>query len=208
MNESNKKDTSRKIITVPNCLTVLRILLIPVFLWAALVLKNRGLSLGVLAFSFFTDVLDGFIARRYHVTTDFGKAMDPIADKLNQTAIMAVLVAYYPIVLLPLGILVVKELYLGILMYIVYRRSGKIFQAEWHGKITTFLIYLTMGLHLIWINDMPPHWSYITVGITVFFQLLSLVLYAIRNTQLVKQYKNGPFPEKEEGPAGDGEKRP
>ena len=187
--ENKENDYSHKIITIPNLLTVLRVLLIPLFLWTYLGLENQYLALGVLAFSFFTDFLDGFIARHYHMVSDLGKAMDPVADKLNQASILVALAVRYPIMLVPFGVMFVKEVYLGILMLIVIKRSKTVFGADWHGKVATFLIYSTMALHLIWPGTIPPALSYVTVGITVCMQLLSFVLYAIRNNRLVKEYK-------------------
>ena len=192
-----EKDYSKKIFTIPNMLTILRILLIPVFLWVYLGLKNQYLGLGILALSFFTDFLDGFIARHWHMVSDFGKALDPVADKLNQASILIALSFKYPIMLLPFGIMFVKEVYLGILMLIVIRRSGTVFGANWHGKVATFLIYFTMALHLIWPGTIPKTVSILTIGLTVGMQLLSFVLYAIRNNRLVREYR------KEEGTSAD-----
>lgn len=189
MGGSSPKDYSKKILTIPNMLTVFRILLIPVFLWINRGLDNAPLSAVVLALSFFTDFLDGHIARKYNMVSDFGKAMDPIADKLNQAAILFALCFKYWFFLIPLGIMAIKELYLGILMLLVIKRSHHVFQAEWYGKITTFCLYFTMGLHLVWPDRVPALISWITMGITLFFQLLSLVLYAIRNTRLAREYK-------------------
>lgn len=189
MGDSSPKDYSKKILTIPNMLTVFRILLIPVFLWINRGLDNAPLSAVVLALSFFTDFLDGHIARKYNMVSDFGKAMDPIADKLNQAAILFALCFRYWFFLIPLGIMAIKELYLGILMLLVIKRSHHVFQAEWYGKITTFCLYFTMGLHLVWPDRVPALISWITMGITLFFQLLSLVLYAIRNTRLAREYK-------------------
>ena len=187
--ENLEKDYTKKIITIPNLLTILRILLIPLFLWAYLGLENQYLALGVLAFSFFTDFLDGFIARHWHMISDFGKALDPVADKLNQASILVALSFKYPIMLIPFGVMFVKEVYLGILMLVVIKRSGTVFGANWHGKVATFLIYFTMALHLIWPGTIPKTLSYVTVGITVLMQLISFVLYAIRNNRLARQYR-------------------
>ena len=99
-----QKDYSKKILTIPNILTIFRILLIPVFLWINLGLENPPLSAVILAVSFFTDFLDGFIARKYNMVSDFGKAMDPVADKLNQAAILFALCYKYWFFLIPLGI--------------------------------------------------------------------------------------------------------
>ena len=174
---------------IANKLTILRILLIPLFLWTYLGLENQYLALGVLAFSFFTDFLDGFIARHWHMISDFGKALDPVADKLNQASILVALSFKYPIMLIPFGVMFVKEVYLGILMLVVIKRSGTVFGANWHGKVATCLIYFTMALHLIWPGTIPKTLSYVTVGITVLMQLISFVLYAIRNNRLARQYR-------------------
>lgn len=185
--DTQNKDYSNQIITIPNLLTFLRILLIPLFLWVYMGLKNQYLALGVLVFSFFTDFLDGFIARRYRMVSDFGKALDPVADKLNQAAILFGLCFKYPFMLIPLIIMFVKEVYLGILMLIVIRQSRHVNQAEWYGKVTTFCIYFTMALHLIWPGTVPKTVSWVTMSITLFFQLLSFVLYAIRNNRLIRE---------------------
>lgn len=188
--QDSQKDYSKDIFTIPNMLTFLRILLIPVFLWVYLGLDNQYLALGVLVFSFFTDFLDGFIARKYHMVSDFGRAMDPVADKLNQASILVGLSFKYPIMWIPFGIMFVKEIYLGILMLIAIKRSGHVYQAEWYGKVTTFCIYFTMALHLIWPGTIPKTLSMITMGITLFFQILSFVLYAIRNNHLIREFRN------------------
>ena len=185
-----EKDNSKKIWTIPNMLTILRILLIPVFLWVYLGLDDQYLALGVLAFSFFTDFLDGFIARKYHMISEFGKALDPVADKLNQASILFGLCFKYPRMLIPLIIMFVKEIYLGILMLIVIKSSGHVFQAEWYGKVTTFLLYFCMAVHLIWPGRMPDTISWIILGVAVGFQLLSGVLYTIRNNRLVRRFKD------------------
>jgi cardiolipin synthase len=190
-----QKDYSKKILTIPNILTIFRILLIPVFLWINLGLENPPLSAVILAVSFFTDFLDGFIARKYNMVSDFGKAMDPVADKLNQAAILFALCYKYWFFLIPLGIMVVKEIYLGILMLLVIKRSHHVFQAEWYGKVTTFCLYFTMAFHLVWPGRVPAVYSWITMSITLFFQILSLVLYAIRNTRLAREYKDHPMEE-------------
>ena len=69
------------ILNLPNALTLLRLLLIPVFV--VLMANNRMMpALGVFVFASLTDILDGWIARRYQLVTDFGKLADPLADKL------------------------------------------------------------------------------------------------------------------------------
>ena len=72
---------------VPNALTMLRMALIPVY-WALMMNDRRYAALAVFIFASLTDILDGFIARKYHLITNFGKLMDPLADKLMVLSVM------------------------------------------------------------------------------------------------------------------------
>jgi len=80
MAESNLQ-LSDKVLTWPNALSGLRLLLVPVFLWLILIDQNL-LAFAVLAFSSFTDWLDGFLARKLNQMTRLGQLLDPAADRL------------------------------------------------------------------------------------------------------------------------------
>ena len=84
--ETNEMD-SKRIWTVPNILTMLRMALIPVY-WVLMSQGKMILALCVYITASLTDVLDGYIARKYHQITDFGKLMDPLADKLMVLSVM------------------------------------------------------------------------------------------------------------------------
>ena len=130
-----------KVLTIPNALTAFRIVLLPFFVWTYLTAKTESeyyVSLIILGVSGLTDLFDGFIARHFNQVSDVGKFLDPVADKLNQASILIALSFKYPIMLLPFGIMFVKEVYLGILMLIVIRRSGTVFGANWHGRWLRF----------------------------------------------------------------------
>ena len=73
-----------KIITIPNILSLFRLLLIPVIMWLYIVRKDPLWTTAVLALSGITDIVDGIVARKCHMVSDFGKAFDPVADKLTQ----------------------------------------------------------------------------------------------------------------------------
>jgi phosphatidylglycerophosphate synthase len=100
----------KKILTIPNLLSFFRLCLIPVMIWLYTIQENYGLTTLVLLLSGITDVVDGIIARKCNMISDFGKAFDPIADKLTQVAMMFCLVTRFPWMILPLVLLVVKEL--------------------------------------------------------------------------------------------------
>lgn len=129
--------------TIPNILSLLRICLVPVF--AALYLKGMVLqAMAVLLISAATDVLDGAIARRYNMVTDLGKALDPIADKLIQAAMMLCAATVTPCVWLLLGLHALRELSLSLMGLHVLRVTGNVYGAKWYGKLCTAVIYVVM----------------------------------------------------------------
>lgn len=188
MDNANYKN---KILTIPNLLSFFRLCLIPVMIWLYTVQENYGLTTLVLLLSGITDVVDGIIARKCNMVSDFGKAFDPIADKLTQVAVMFCLVTRFPWMILPLVLLVIKELFTGITSLMTIRKTGKVEGAVWHGKITTVLLYAMMGIHLIWFH-IPPLVSGFLIGISTGMMLLSAVGYAMRNFRMLKgNHTNG-----------------
>ncbi len=131
---------------VPNALSIFRIVLIPVFcivyfwqnpyapFWAGL----------VLLLSFCTDILDGYIARKFNQITDLGKILDPVADKLTQVAV--VLCLYFAKVV-PLFVPIffaAKELIIMIGGALLMKDKSIVVSASWFGKVGTGLFYIIM----------------------------------------------------------------
>ena len=173
-------------INIPNGLTVLRILLIPVFT----VLYIRGYviaSFVVLALSGLTDLLDGIIARHFHQITDLGKLLDPIADKLTQVAIALCLSFYNHLVIPFFVILVVKE-FLMMLGGAKLLHSGKRpTQAKWYGKVATASFYLIMAVIVIFGDSLPEVWQYILMAICAGFMINAFVRYALLFRQITRE---------------------
>ena len=86
------KFTKDQILTIPNMLSFFRMALIPVIVWVYCGLEMPLLALAFILLSGLTDIIDGYIARKYHLVTNFGKFMDPLADKLLVCAAMIALV--------------------------------------------------------------------------------------------------------------------
>lgn len=116
--------TENKILTIPNLLSAFRLLLIPVFIWTYCFRSEYLLTAGLLLLSGLTDMADGFIARRFHMVSNLGKMLDPVADKLTQGAMLVCLVTRFPMMWFPLGLLAVKETTVGISSLLVIRKSG------------------------------------------------------------------------------------
>ena len=173
-----------RLMTIPNMLSLFRLLLIPVIVWLYVFQQDDLWTTVILALSGATDVVDGMIARKYNMVSDFGKAFDPVADKLTQIAMLFCLVTRFHWMLLPLVLLVVKESFAAVTGVLVIRKTGRVLGAVWHGKATTVSLYGMMLIHLLWF-DIPPAISGILIGACTALILLSAVLYGVRNVSIL-----------------------
>lgn len=178
------KPEKSQILTIPNLLSLLRLLMIPLFVWLYLN-DHEGWTAAVLILSGLTDVIDGFIARRFGQISDIGKALDPVADKLTQAAMLLCLMSRHQMMIVPFILLAVKEVFAAISGLLVIRRAGFVPGAEWHGKLTTLMLYGMMILHVIW-QDIPVWTSNVLNGGCIMMMLISLVLYARRNIRVIR----------------------
>lgn len=178
-----------KIFTVPNLLSLFRLLLIPVIVWLYVVKHDPVWTCVVLVLSGITDVVDGIIARKFHMVSDFGKAFDPVADKLTQIAMLFCLVTKFRWMLLPLAVLMIKEIVAAVCGLLVIRRTGNVDGAVWHGKATTVSLYSMMVIHLIWYN-IPGVISGILVGACTMLALLSAYMYTKENIRKLRIGRN------------------
>jgi len=174
---------ARRVITIPNMLTTLRILLVPAFIWAYF-RRPGGLPILMLAVSALTDLLDGRIARRFNQVSDLGKLLDPIADKLTQGAMLGCLLTRFPRFWIPFGLMIVREAFVGITSLLAIRRSGHVEGAEMHGKVATVLLYVMALSHLIFYN-MPEPLSNGLVAVTTIAMAISFALYAKKNMGII-----------------------
>ena len=147
--------------TIPNLMGYFRILMIPVFL--VLYFKEQyPAAFTVLALSVLSDFLDGKIARRFNMVTDFGKMLDPIADKLTQ-AMLAIAVTFrYPLVIWLLLLFIIKEMYMGVIGLYLIRKGHRINGAQWYGKVCTAVLDGVMFMLVL-----LPNLSYIIANILI-----------------------------------------
>ena len=187
VNTNRYKD---KILTIPNILSFLRICLIPLFIWLYFYHKESGLAAVTFIISGATDIIDGFIARRFNMVSDFGKFFDPIADKLTQITVMGCLIFDYPLLGIMLGALAVKEMLAAILNMITLKKTGFVVAAVWHGKLTTVIVYATIFIHIVWplvtSSQTPDLISKIFIFISLVIMLFSAVLYTKSDVKAIK----------------------
>ena len=180
--KAQRADTDR-IFTLPNMLSFLRLLLIPFIIF----LYERGQywgAFGVLFLSGVTDVVDGWIARTFHLVSDFGKAIDPIADKLTQIAVLLCLMPmrFWWVV----GVLIVKECAIGSLSLVAMKRTHSVYSAGWYGKLCTVIIYLSMFVLILW-RDPTPTFVLIDSLLIVAAICLSFVKYLLYFTRILRE---------------------
>lgn len=127
---------------IPNILTMLRFILIP-FIVYFIAIENYILSFIFLTISGLTDVFDGYIARKFNFITDFGKLIDPLADKSTQIAILATLTIKNIIPFWILFIVIVKEAVMIAGASFLYGKE-LVVSSKWFGKLATVLFYIAI----------------------------------------------------------------
>ena len=151
------KDWKREVFTIPNYLSLIRLLLIPVYTLLYLNAENvheTFLSAGILGVSCLTDMVDGQIARHFNMVSNVGKVLDPLADKLTQLSLVICLSVRYPALRGVLILFVIKELFQVTSVYIMFRRGKILPGALLAGKICTSVLFLSF-LVLILLPDLP-----------------------------------------------------
>lgn len=170
-----------RIFTIPNLLSLLRLAMIPLLLWLYLERKAYLWTAATVVLSGITDIVDGIIARKYDLISDLGKMLDPVADKLTQIAMLYCLATSFPEIRILLVILVVKEVITGIMSLVSIRRTGKVEGSQWHGKVTTVLLYA-----LIIDRIVPWMFSVVLTVACAGMMVLSMVMYWNRNWKSIR----------------------
>lgn len=155
---------------IPNILTIIRFLLIPIILYF-IITGNYLLGFIFFTISGITDILDGTIARKYNLISTFGKLMDPLADKLTQISVLATLTFKDIIPIWILVIVIFKELIMIIGASFLYGKDVVVY-SKWFGKLATVLFYLAIVLSLI---DKQFGFSGIWQNIDMFLYCVALV---------------------------------
>lgn len=146
MTESKSKINWKKQITVPNLISLIRLLAIPFLGYE--IYQSKGFStLSVVLFAVIwaTDFLDGYVARKFNQVSDIGKLLDPMVDKVlhTVTAVMMTVVGRVPVWVMVT--LVIKEILMVLsALYLLSRRI--IVSSRWYGKLATVLVALAFGI--------------------------------------------------------------
>ncbi len=169
--------------TIPNILTYIRIIFIPFIVWTYCGLQKYYVSALLIALSGLTDCADGYIARHFNMITDFGKIVDPIADKLTQITVVACLGTRFPLMFVLVGLLVVKELAVSLLGFAVVKATDVVEGSRWYGKLATIIFYIAIILLLT--VPMNKSVADLIILCCIGVMILSFVMYIARYSHIL-----------------------
>lgn len=175
---------------LPNKLTFLRLLLIPVFLlltaipfdWGTVAWLGSEIEINILIAAIifigasFTDWLDGYIARRDNLVTNFGKFADPLADKLLVASALIMLIELGQVPAWVVVIIIAREFAVTGLRLLLVEQGGTVLAAAWPGKIKT--VTQMFSIIFLLLNDFPFAWTGIPVGLILFYISLAATIYS------------------------------
>ena len=164
---------------IPNILTVIRLLLIP-FILFYIFSGNYILAFIFFTISGITDIGDGFIARKFNLISNFGKLMDPLADKLTQIATLASLVFTNIIPIWILLIVLLKEFIMICGASFLYGKDVVVY-SKWYGKLATVLFYIAIVISLLLKQfNQDSLWVHLDLGLytlALITTIFALIMY-------------------------------
>lgn len=180
--ERTESAVSGRVLTVPNALSALRLVGVPVFLWAILT-ERDALALVLLAASGITDWLDGKIARRYGLVSRLGQLLDPVADRLYIAATLLGLAWRDIVPWWLVGVLFAREAFMGVVVLIATRHGWVGLPVHFAGKAATFNLLYAFPLLLLADGEGPVArvaepiaWAFVWWGVALYW--LAGLLYA------------------------------
>lgn len=165
------KDWKKEILTIPNLLSLFRLLLIPVYIIIYLKAdsqSDRILAASILAVSCLTDMIDGKIARHFNMISNVGKVLDPFADKLTQFSLIVCLISRYKTLLYLVPLFVLKESFQLIAGGISIKKGRMLKGAQLTGKICTTILFVSLTVLVLLDNLSSTAVNIITLTDSIF----------------------------------------
>jgi len=175
------KDWKKDLFTIPNVLSLFRLLLIPVYVVLYLRAEKPEdyfLAAAILAVSCLTDLIDGKIARHFNMISNTGKILDPLADKATQFTLIVCLTIQlqYPVLMFLAALFVIKEVFQAVAGFLILRKGKILKGALIAGKISTAVLFISL-IVLVLIPNISKTVVYIIAGVDIAFLLISFVSY-------------------------------
>lgn len=175
------KNWKKEILTIPNMLSLFRLILIPIYIAIYLNAQEDSdyyLAAGILAVSCLTDLVDGKIARHFNMVSTIGKILDPLADKATQLTLIVCLALKHSALWYIVAIFVVKEGFQVIAGGITFRKGRMLKGALISGKICTAVLFLSLIL-MVMIPRIPERGIFGIAIVDAIFMLIAFYNYLI-----------------------------
>lgn len=173
------KDWKKEILTIPNLLSLFRLILIPVYITIYLNAQNAAdyyVAAGILAVSCLTDLIDGKIARHFNMISTVGKILDPFADKATQFTLIICLAVNYNVLWYLVALFVVKESFQLIAGSINLKKGRMLKGALISGKICTAVLFVSL-IFMIMVPNLTDYTVNIIAAVDAGFMLVSFGNY-------------------------------
>ena len=183
-----------KVFTVPNVISMFRLLLIPVFVimyFADTVESHFVYAVVIIVVAGISDIADGVIARKFSLITPLGKILDPLADKLMQATVLVCLSIDHSGVIPMTVVLFVKEIFMAVAGLMFFAKQNKPYSSRWWGKLSTSLIIFTVALVIFAdIVSFVPAWLVTAfIWISVASMVFSLAAYIFYYFKIISSTK-------------------
>ena len=175
------KDWKKDLFTIPNMLSLFRLLLIPLYVVIYLNAQSHadyGLAAGILAVSCLTDAIDGKIARKFHMISTIGKFLDPLADKATQFTLTVCIAIKHPVLWNLVAFFIIKEGFQLVAGIIQFRNGKMLTGALLSGKICTTVLFISL-IFLVLLPDLKETVVFWISATDALFMLISLCHYAL-----------------------------
>ena len=178
---------------LPNLLTAVRFILVP-FMTVFLVKQNYTVAISLYVLASITDVLDGYIARKYNMITKLGKILDPMADKLLQ---FSALVGLWVVDIIPFWITLIfflKEIFMGLGAIKLLRNKDVVVPSKWFGKMSTVFFFIAIVFSMLSENlpILKPYVlpMFILALLSLFFAFFMYLINFLKVEKKITENKN------------------
>ncbi len=174
--QDRKKIRVDRVFTIPNMMSFFRIALIPFIIWAYFGMKSVTVTVILIAVSAVTDILDGWVARRFNQVSEFGIFIDPVADKLTQGTLLLCLIPKYKLIIALVAVFVTREVIMFFAGLKVKLVTDRLQSAKWYGKVNTVVVEGVI-MALIIFTKIPRTVANVLIVVCIVSVIVSLILY-------------------------------
>lgn len=175
---ARKRLTKDQVLTIPNAMSAFRVVLIPFIIWMY-VEERYYVAVGLVVLSAISDMLDGVVARKLNMVSDFGKFIDPVCDKLTHAALLICLMTIHRHIYILFIILAVKELAMLLMGILAFRKSDAVHSAKWYGKLCTVVFEGTLIILMLFpgTDENVVHMLMVLCAAVLIFSLVNYSIF-------------------------------